>query len=248
MDLVESTRYFRMDGNYSGINSNALTAGGWWPFLICTLIFYGLIPRFIFLMFSGFALSRAQRRTPFLSAEFDSLYRRLTSPIFSSRTEDMNNREGMPEKQKLKNPNKHVHNSGDCYLIIWEEIDLSEQEIIKIVQAGFQWNVEETLYAGMLDNNQDEQTLERFEGSKDDAPILLLAESWEAPGKAVIHFLHHLRSNIKADRPVVIGLLNLDSDKDIISPTKTDWQNWQDAAARVNDPFISVEPVTGALQ
>ena len=100
----------------------------------------------------------------------------------------------------------------------------------------------------MLDNIQDEQTLKRFDGSMDNEPILLLAEVWEPPGKALGHFLHRLRTNIKEDRTVVIGLINMDSEKNIISPSKTDWQNWQDAVSKLNDPFIGIEPVTGVVE
>lgn len=247
IDLVESTRYFRLDDSYSGLHSSALTAGGWWPFLICTLIFYGLVPRLIFLLLSRFTLFSAQKRSPFLTAEFDSLYRRLTSPIISTQTENEEYRESRSEKRVLKVPDEHMHISSTCHLIIWGEIDLAETEIEKIIQAGFGWNIHKIFYAGTLDNLQDERTLKCFEDINDDQPILLLTESWEAPSKAVEHFLHRLRSNIKKDRSIVIGLINLDSNNKTISPSQTDWQNWQDAVIKMNDPFIGVEPVTEAL-
>lgn len=246
-DLVESTRYFRLDGNYSGVHSSALTAGGWWPFLICTLIFYGLIPRFIFLMFSRFSLFRAQKKAPFLSAEFDSLYRRLTSPIFSSQTENIEHPEDKQEKAILKFSNVHSIKSEACFLIVWGEIDLPEAEMEKIIKSEFSWKTIGIHYAGMLDNLQDEQTLRYYEESKDDEPILILVESWEAPGKAVEHFIHRLRVNINKERRIIIGALTL-SDATPVSPSKSDWQNWQNAVIKMNDPFIAIEPVTGALK
>ncbi|MGD9159576.1 MAG: DUF2868 domain-containing protein [Desulfobacteraceae bacterium] len=247
INLVESTRYFRLDGNYSGVHSSALSAGGWWPFLVYTLIFYGLIPRFIFLMLSRIALLRAQKQVPFLSAEFDSLYRRLTSPILSSQSENPVHEQTKSERKDAEYTQKHSHKPEDCCLIVWGEIDMQEAEIKKIIKAGSNWNIHETFYAGMLDNLQDEQTLKRFSGSKDDTPVLLLAESWEAPGKAVEHFLRSLRANIKADRRIIIGLINLDTDSKIISPAQTDWQNWQNAVVKLNDPFTGIEPVTEAV-
>ena len=248
IDLVESTRYFRLDDSYSGLHSSALTAGGWWPFLICTLIFYSLAPRFIFLMISSGILLRAQNRVPFLSAEWDSLYRRLTSPIFSSQTEDVGHWEGKREKQNLNISDKHPSEFETCFLIIWDEIDLPETELREILKTAFHWNIIETFYAGMLDNRQDEQTLKGFEGSKNNEPILLISEAWEAPSKALAHFLRRLRKNIIKNRMIVIGLINLDSKHNIISPTQTDWQNWQDAVAKLNDPFIGIEPVTEEIK
>jgi hypothetical protein len=248
IDLVESTRYFRLDGNYSSLHSGALSAGGWWPYLICTLIFYGLIPRFIFLIFSRFILLRAQKRAPFLSAEFDSLYRRLTSPIFSTQPEKVEQSKEKPKKQDMKISDDPSFKSEACCLIVWGEIDLPEIESEKIIQTGFNWNILETFYAGMLDNLQDEQTLKQLEASKDEEPILLLAESWESPSKAIEHFLHSLRANIKKDRRIVIGLINLNSAGKAIPPSLPDWQNWQDAAVKLNDPFINVEPVIETLK
>ena len=99
----------------------------------------------------------------------------------------------------------------------------------------------------MLDNNQDEQTINSFKGSEENDPILLLAESWEAPGKAVEHFLHSLRSNIKYDRSIIIGLINMNPDNKLITPSSTDWQNWHSVVIKLNDPFIGIEPVTEAL-
>ncbi|MBN2419607.1 MAG: DUF2868 domain-containing protein [Deltaproteobacteria bacterium] len=245
IDLVESTRYFRLDGSYSGIHSSALTAGGWWPFLLCILIFYGLIPRLILLVFSRLALVHAQKQVPFLSADLDSLYRRLTSPVFSSQTENPEHRVSIPDKHELKIPDEHLLKSEACSLIVWGEIDLPETEIVRIVRETIHWNIVEVLYAGMLDNLQDEKTLKHFENSRGDEPVLLLAESWEAPGKAVLHFLSCLRSNINRNRKIVIGLINLDSEKKPVTPALTDWQNWQDTIVKLNDPFIGIEPVTG---
>ncbi len=247
IDLVESTRYFRLDSNYYGLHSSALTAGGWWPFLVCTLLFYGLIPRFFLLMLSRFLLLRAQKKVPFLSAEFDSLYRRLTYPIFSTQTGTAPYEIENPEKQKSTGPEALSFSAGPCYLIIWGEIDLPEAEIEKIVQARFRWNILETGYAGMLDNLRDEETLRHFKDLDDDRPILILAESWEAPGKAMEHFLRRLRTNKKDSRRIIIGLVNQDEEKHIISPSRIDWQNWQYVVAELNDPFICVEPVSEGI-
>lgn len=247
MDLVEATRYFRLGGAYSGTHSSALLVGGWWPFLICILIFYGLIPRFILLVLSRFVLLRTQKKAPFLSSEFDSLHRRLISPIFSIRTESIENGEKKSENKLPVNPESSHFKAEACFLIIWGEIDLSETEIEEIVRAGFKWNIVETYYAGMLDNLKDVETLGRFEGSSRDEPVILVAESWEAPGKAVEHFLRILRNNINRDRRIIIGLINRNSESHLVSPQLTDWQNWQNSVTSLNDPFISIEPITEEL-
>ena len=133
-------------------------------------------------------------------------------------------------------------------MIVWGEIDLPEAEIEKIVQARFRWNILETGYAGMLDNlRETKETLRHFKDLDDDRPILILAESWEAPGKAMEHFLRRLRTNKKDGRRIIIGLVNQDEEKHIISPSLIDWQNWQYVVGELNYPFICVAPVSEGI-
>ncbi len=248
IDLVESTRYFRLDGNYSGPHDSALAAGGWWPFMICILIFYGLIPRTVFLMLSGFKLLYVQNRAAWLSAELDSLYRRLTSPLYLSQSEEPDFTANNKEKQDVKKSNGCLTGAQSCFLIVWGELDIKDAEIRKIVKSVFDWDTNITLYAGLFDNLQDEETLKWFKDNPDTKPVLFIAESWEAPGKAVEHFLRHLRRNIKDNRSIVIGLVNIDQENKIAPPSQTDWQNWQNCIVRLNDPFIVIEPVIGAFE
>ena len=247
IELIESTRFFRLDGNYSGAGSNALLAGGWWRFLIYSLLFYGVIPRIILLTASRFALHRALVKAPFLSAELDSLNRRLTAPLISIKSDRVQSGRIKPVESDpagIREPLK----ADSCSIILWGDIELSDTEIRDIVKSGLKWDIIETYYAGMLDNEKDDQTLSRFDKSEEDEPVLILTESWEAPGKAIAHFLERLRMKLKQDRMIVVGLINMDRDKKPIPPSGADWQNWHDAVLRLGDPFICIEPVTGVLQ
>lgn len=246
-ELVESTRFFRLNGDYSSAQSNALLVGGWWPFLICALFFYGLIPRLIFLIVARSIIYRAQVRVPFLSAEFDSLYRRLISPIYSSQTGVIQNREKRMNSSS-RDTDELQTNAEACYLILWGEINLSEEKFREIVKSRFNWDVLEAFYAGALENDQDESTLKQFDRSQAVDPILVIAESWESPSKAVTHFLHRLRNNINEKRIIVIGLINRNAEDKLIPPDITDWRNWQDASVKLNDPFVCVEPITEVLE
>ncbi len=245
LDLVEATRYFRLNGDYAGTGSSALTAGGWWPFLICTLITYSLIPRFIFMCISRIMLLHMHKKSIYLSSEFDSLHRRLTSPLFTTRSENNTGEENMHEHALISMPGEKSLCENSAHLIMWGEMDLSEPELTSIIESALNINITDIHFAGMLDNTRDENTLKGFEENSDDEPVMLLAESWEAPGRAVEHFLKRLRSVINKDRKIIIALISLDPENEVISPSKADWQNWQDLTLKLNDPFMSIEPVTG---
>jgi hypothetical protein len=70
------------------------------------------------------------------------------------------------------------------------------------------------VHAGGLDNLQDEELLNDFEKGAQTEPILFMAESWEAPGRAVKYFLKHLRTKIQKERRIIIGSLILTMKKD----------------------------------
>ena len=245
IELVESTRYFRLDGDYAASGSSALKVGGWWPFLICTLFTYSLIPRFIFMIISKTVLSHLQKKAVYLSAEFDSLHRRLISPLLSTRSDENPSGKAKSEHAQITTAEDNSLKESSAHLIIWGEMDQPERELIAIIKSSLKVNIIDTHFAGMLENSQDQSTLKEFEENRDNNQIILLAESWEAPGRAVEHFLNRLRSVIGRDRKIIIALININPQNIIIGPSKTDWQNWQDLTIKMNDPFICIEPVTG---
>lgn len=67
--LIENSRYFRaLSGSYGGQTSvDVMALGQWWPFMLASIICYGLLPRCILLIFSRVMLNRA-----LLSASFNS--------------------------------------------------------------------------------------------------------------------------------------------------------------------------------
>ncbi len=246
LGLIESTRYFRLDGAYSGTQGNALTAGGWWPFLLCIIIFYGLIPRAILMAVSNIRLHILTKKAPWLSAELDSLYRRLTSPVYLSQSV-----KSMPIVKRNERAQSTVFDSKEinvqsCMVIVWGEAELDDAIIKRIIGLQFGWSIHDIVHAGGLDNNQDQKILNGFGKGTQTEPILFMAESWEAPGRAVEYFLKRLRTKIEKERRIIIGLINIDHGKRLMAPALADWQNWQEAVTRLNDPFTVIEPVTEA--
>lgn len=246
LNLIESTRYFRLDGTYSGAQGNALSAGGWWPFLLCIIIFYGLIPRAVLMMVSGLKLHLLAKKAPWLSADLDALYRRLTSPKYLSQSVEKNSNVKKRERDEPPVFDGKEIDAQSCMVIVWGEAELDDIVINRIISSQFGWSTHDIVHAGGLDNNQDNEILKGFEKGTQTEPILFMAESWEAPGRAVEYFLRQLRTKIKIERRIIIGLINIDHEKRLIAPALADWQNWHKTILKLNDPFIVIEPVTEA--
>ncbi|MEO8386501.1 MAG: DUF2868 domain-containing protein, partial [Betaproteobacteria bacterium] len=71
---VNATQFAR---GQSAVSLDALSAHAWWPFLLCTVAFYGLIPRILAAVAMGVLLRWRLRRVRFEYPAANALWRRL---------------------------------------------------------------------------------------------------------------------------------------------------------------------------
>lgn len=245
IELVEASRYFRLNGEYivSPTNPNlpqAAAVGGWWLFLVLALIFYGLLPRIILFCFAKIKFKIALTTLPMDSADFESLYDRLTRPLLETgaiRSEKAITDASLSNAFK---PHSTI-TSKNCIIIKWGDLEITDVELSKLVQARFNWNTKNTLIAGSLDyDSSDVATINYVKGQKENYPLIILAESWEAP-TSIKHFLKQLRQVLSLNRHIIVGLVNADSNQIWRSPLLDDLQVWKTELATLADPYLRVE-------
>ncbi|MFW6052000.1 MAG: DUF2868 domain-containing protein, partial [Myxococcota bacterium] len=74
-----------------------------------------------------------------------------------------------------------------------------------------------------------------------EAPVVVVAEAWEAPDEALLRFLRDVRAAVAPRQPIVVGLVGA-ADEDGWSPAaEADVQTWQDRLATLEDPFLGFE-------
>ena len=163
LELVEASRYFRLNAEY--LQSPAYTnlpqiVAGWWKFLILSLIFYGLMPRIIIFSFAKLKLRRVLIKLPLKSADFESLYDRLTRPLVENqaikRQEPIS--EPVPADSK---PTLHFKNKS-CIVIKWADFELSENELVQLLNFRFGWSIKDKLTAGSFDYDFSDATTYEF--------------------------------------------------------------------------------------
>ena len=246
LELVEASRYFRLDSEY--INApveasipKAVVVGGWWSFLVLSLICYGLIPRLLIFISAKLKLKSAFKKIPFHSADFESLYDRLTRPLFETHA--------FGQEQKL-NPVAFSSESKsrlklkgkNCTVIQWGDFKIAENELTTLIQQRFGWAIERMLTAGSLDYDQSNlAAIKSIETQKTDDPILLIVESWESPDASITYFLNQLRQAIAVDRIMVIGLVSNNAQQKLKPPLLTEWKIWKTGIAELADPYLRVE-------
>jgi len=245
-ELVEASRYFRLDSEYvnAPVETNipkAVIVGGWWSFLVLSLVCYGLIPRLLIFMTAKLKLKRALNKIPLPSADFESLYDRLTRPLFETRA--FNQEQILTEITISSDSKSRLKLKGKkCTVIQWGDFKIDENDLTNLIQQRFGWTVEQQMSAGSLDYDQSNlTTIKLIESQKDTDPILLLVESWEAPDASITYFLNQLRQATAVDRIMVIGLLNKNAQQEWKPPLMLEYQIWKNKIVELADPYLRVE-------
>lgn len=244
LELVESTRYFRLGGEYVQPDSStpqALTAGGWWPFLIMALLCYGLLPRMLALLVATLRYHRARRRLAFDAAEFQSLYDRLTLPLVETRA--LTDEPDAPPHPAAVAAAAPLPVQGvRCDLVLWGEMEIPQARAGELVKRRFGWELRHCFRAGGFDIEQDRKTWEEIsEGKGEKVPLLVLVESWEAPSKSILYFLQQVRERVDNRRHFVVGLVNTVGNGAVSPPAQDDWRSWAETLASLGDPYLRVE-------
>lgn len=78
--LTEAARYFRGEGAGMGLE-RAARLGDWWPFVLLTMLVYGLLPRLLMLAVGHWRLRAATRELMLRDPEVTALLDRLGAPI-----------------------------------------------------------------------------------------------------------------------------------------------------------------------
>lgn len=246
LELVEASRYFRLDAEYVGTPNDitipkAIIVGRWWLFLVLSLIFYGLIPRIVIFVLAKLKLKTAIARLPLKSADFESLYDRLTHPLFETRS--LEQEEISPEhKYMIDSKSDFILEGKWCMVIKRGDLEMADAELSELIKRRFGWKVKKKFAAGSLDYDlTDDATFKSFQNEKEKDPILVLVESWEAPDAAIMHFLKQLRKTISISRHIVIGLINTNSKQDRIPPLMVEWHIWKNKISELADPYLRIE-------
>ena len=88
LDLVETTRFFRVAAEEHTHLIDPILFGGWWPFLVASIVTYALLPRVLLLLGVRLWHARAVGRAIGLTPGVDRLLERLATPMIEGQAED----------------------------------------------------------------------------------------------------------------------------------------------------------------
>src|SRR2546422_7138393 len=122
--LVEATRYSRLEGSYvlsgAGRAAHPELVGGWWPFLLASLAFYGLLPRCLTLSIAALRRSRLLARLPLDDSEVMRVVRRLSEPRIETRSPKPEL--AAPQSSQAAPAPLPPSAASGCTLVLWRDV------------------------------------------------------------------------------------------------------------------------------
>lgn len=232
--LVDESRFFRLDsGDPVAVTAGRLT--GWWPFLLMSLLTYGVAPRCVLFMVARARLSAAARAVLLEDAGVRALLDRMDNAVLDSEGEG---REPPVEKPSNTPADAPALFGGTVRVVAW---DLAGQA--ELVDGWLASHVEHrsrspVYFGGNNALAEDEQALDAF-ANDDPAMVLILVKGWEPPLLACMDVLQSLRARVGSEVSLVVVPLGLD----VGTPESNELDAWHYAVAKLADPGTYVEAV-----
>lgn len=254
LELIQSTRYYRLKEGLFTDASGPAALGGWWPFLVMCMTVYGLVPRILTWLFARYQLGTALHRSFAGFPGTTELFYRLSSELVETRAE-------APEpEQTVHQPGERLREvslTGQSGLVInWAAAaadpdhlrawaaEVAEVTVASWYEAGGTRSMEQdrqlvqqVATAGDRDSSDAEPP---NESSSHAASLLILVKAWEPPMKDFLDFLRELRAALPEDRAVHVAPLGRSSEGQVTVAEPRHLDLWQSVLARQGDPWLSL--------
>src|SRR5205085_4104101 len=158
--------------------------GGWWPFLLASLAFYGLLPRCIALTVAAVRKSRLLARLPFDDPEVLRVVRRLSEPRVETRS--LQPEVAAPDAPPTRSALLPANAGSRCTLVLWRDVPAGAA-VEAAVSRQTKWAVAAVHPAGGRDYEEGRIDWTRLATGSE--PVVIVAEGWESPDKAVLRLL-----------------------------------------------------------
>jgi hypothetical protein len=237
---IEGSRIILKEGIYHLATEN-LTS--WWPFLLLSLLCYGLLPRLILLLFGIFAARRNGRR--FLNQrKFHTISKRMQTPLVSSQAPAEKRFGEVPfaeQKSTAASRIKEKEKIVKCVVLIPDELHdtFGHDEMVRLLQPNcFQAREKRHLFKSYED---DQRLLEQIGQEKEG--VVVLVEAWMPPIQEHLLFLEKLSQRLDRKAQLAVGLLGKPgSEGNITLPGRDAARLWKEKLYQCCDTAIIFEP------
>jgi len=203
LEQIEGSRIILKEG-IAGLVTSDLRA--WWPFLLMSIITYGLVPRTILLIFSALAASRSYTRL-WRAPQYSGILRRMTTPVMSTQAAPLAEAPvSITAPHFEQSSSARQQKKGKTLALISADIfDVCEPEIIS---SFLPWQPAELERLPIFQDYGGDQKLLGSFAEKDNLPknLLILVEAWMVPISEQINFIGRISEIIAPEKPYLLLL------------------------------------------
>jgi len=233
LEVVRATQYSRLAGAYVLPGGTQVLrpdlAGGWWPYLLAALVTYGLVPRVAMLAISVARFRWGLSHLPFDDPDAKQALHRLAGILGTLRP--------------APGPGGVPAEPDECDLVTWRDAPRGAAtdgwirsnlgvEVTRQLAAGcWPWEGEAAAVLGPRPRRR---------------PVVVLAEPFEAPDRALARFLRGVRAATSPSTDVRV-LLAAPPGADAppaageAAPLPSDVEAWRNALRALGDPYLRLE-------
>lgn len=214
----------------------------WWPFLLMSVIVYGLFPRIVFLSTALCLKKWKLSSLSFNQTSCDRLIRQMESRLVETKgISDLNN-----EKKDICYGDENIHKTnfvGDgekASIFIPFEISTlcNKNELQPYISDIFGFSIDEIIVLNQ-DFDEDMEIINKLKNSNE---LVFIVEAWQPPINETIFFFQQLRKNLGKERRIGIGLIGKpDNDEFITKVTNHEYGMWLNAIEAMGDPYLRIE-------
>ncbi len=221
----------------------------WWPFLCFSVLFYGLLPRVIFLIIGIGAGKNAILRQNFDYGSCDQLLRRLNTPIINTAGLTIEARKTDSDHIRLSGNSGLLDNptpGNGLIVLVPDDIydEFSNDELSRVISQTTGNRIHIKIKIGE-DYGIDRDVLKDLIGEKrkNNPPgLFILQEAWMPPILEILGFIKKIRKIFDEKTIIEVGLIGKPDQNTIFTPVKNeDWNTWKKKLNAIGDPYLVLE-------
>jgi hypothetical protein len=249
---IAATRYTSVDERYAaggdrppGLERAAAGErpwAAWWPFLLASLFFYGLLPRLFYWVGSRIATRRALASVSFERNELARLCERLRRPRVSTAAEGPE-QSGVPVASGPSDAIARTPRLEASVALRWPGVMLDDETLTARLADRFGARPRAIVVVGDVGEADDREALAALETSEAAEAICVVVEAWEPPVGDYMDLLGTLRERAGEGRTIGVVLYNRDAEGTPAPPEERHRVVWEQRLARLGDPWLFVAPL-----
>lgn len=235
LELVERSRVFRLEGA-SNAPRAAESFTGWWPFLLCAIVAYGLVPRVLSAAFAHWRLTAATRALLLDDARVTALLDRMGAPSLHLAAETTETG-ASPDAGALARPDAIV---GNAAAIVWADALPTTEAAAAAKRLLGAVLVDGARSAGGAARLDDDRRMAAEIATLAPAQVIVFTRAWEPPLLEFTDFLETLRAHLGRSPSIVVCPLPPPG----AAPDPAHVETWRRTLGAVRDDRLYVEAST----